>query len=198
MSTAYTKLISRDVTNVLSLSAAKEHLRILAADTAQDTLITACLNSAIKWAETRTERIYASTVYEIRIPASEATIVLPYPDFIEITKVEAMTASGTRSNLFVKTPASGTLSDYITVDDWLNPAEITVLEDNLPSDAVHLIITASFGLGAETPEDVQNAIKMLTTHFYDNPREVEVGRTANQVPMGADMILSMHHFKRFG
>ena len=197
MSSAYTKLISSSYSNVLSLDNAKDSLRIPRTDTEQDTLITSCLNAAIRFAETRTERIITESVFEIRIPAEAATIVLPFPDFLEITKVEEMDESNVRTDLFVKDPASGTLSDYLTLDDWLNPAEVTVIEDNLSSTAEYLIITASFGMGSSTPDDLLNAIKMMLNHFFDNPKEVEVGRIASQVPMGADTIFSLYQFKRF-
>jgi len=198
MSTAYTKLISSSTTNVLSLGAAKDSLRIPADDVAQDSLITTCLQAAVRFAEQRTERILSESVYQIRIPATQANIVLPYPDFILLTKLEAMTASGARTDLYTNNPASGNLADYITVDDWLNPAEITVLATNIPDTAVYYILTVSFGMGTSVPEDLLNAIKMMINHFFDNPSEVVLGRISTQVPMGADTIFGLHHFKRFG
>lgn len=189
MSTAYTKLISRTATNLISLSDAKGHLRIL--DNAQDAMVQTVLNAAIRYAETRTERLFATTVYEIRIPAEAGTIVLPYPDFKSVDEVKTQVIGA--DPVLVYNDQTGTLSDFITVDDWLNPAEITV-KDNA---ADFYIIKVTFGVD-EIAEDLEQAIKMMMTHFYDNPREVEVGRTANKVPMGADMILGMYEFKRYG
>lgn len=198
MSTAHIKQVSKDLTNVLTLSQAKAHLRIPDADTGQDSLITMCVNAGIRWAETRTERVISDTVFQIRIPAQAMTIVLPKPDFVEVTKLEATIPGAANETLYNKSDeVPSDLADYIEVDSWVNPAEITVITDNLPAGTEYLIITADFGMGDEVPEDLVNAIKMMMNHFFDNPREVEVGRTANHVPMGADMILGMYAFKQF-
>lgn len=198
MSTAHLKLISKNLTGIISLSEAKAHLRIPAALTDQDALITACTNAAIRFGETRTDRVIASTVYQIRIPAEAATVVLPIPDFKEVTKVEPMTGTTIGDALYDKSDeAPSDLTDYLQIDSWVNPAEITVITDNLPAGTEYLIITASFGMTAPFPEDLINAMKMMLTHFYDNPREVEVGRIASQVPMGAETIFGFYTFKAF-
>lgn len=197
MSTAHLKLISKNLTGIISLSEAKAHLRIPAALTDQDALITACTNAAIRFGETRTDRVIASTVYQIRIPAEAATVVLPIPDFKEVTKVEPMTGNTIGAVLYDQSEETGDLTDYLQIDSWVNPAEITVITDNLPAGTEYLIITASFGMTAPFPDDLINAMKMMLTHFYDNPREVEVGRIASQVPMGAETIFGFYTFKAF-
>lgn len=195
MQTAVTKLISKSPNNVMELSDAKDHLRILPGDTDQDTLVRACMNSAIQWAETRTERIFSDSVYQLRIVPEDMVLVLPITDFKEITKIETK-AGSTLTTVFEK-DQTGTLSNYVEVDDFLNPAELTISTANISSDVDYLIITASFGMTL-IPDDISAAIKLLLTHFYENTNEVSVGRTANQIPMGAETILAMNTFKRFG
>jgi hypothetical protein len=198
MSTAHLKLISKDLTNIISLSDAKAHLRIPAGLTDQDALITSCTNAAIRFGETRTDRVIAPTVYQIRIEAKAATIILPIPDFQEVTKVEAVIpGEATNQVLFNKIGPVGTLEDYVEVDSWLNPAELTVIEDDIPDGSTYLILTASFGMGSSLPQDLTNAMKMMLSHFFDNPREVEIGRIATQVPMGADTIFGFYTYKAF-
>lgn len=196
MTTAHLKLISKDLTGIISLSDAKAHLRIPVELTDQDSLVTACTNAAIRFAETRCDRVLAPSVYQIRIPAVSGTVILPIPDFVEVTKIEPVTGSTIGTKLYDKSDDTGDLTDYLQIDSWVNPAEITVLEDNLPEDVDYLILTASFGISSY-PEDLINAIKMMMTHFYDNPREVEVGRIVSQVPMGADTIFGFYTFKMF-
>lgn len=195
MQTAYTKLISKSFDSVMTLATAKEHLSLL--DTNKDSVVTACKNAAIAWAETRTERVITESVYEIRIEPDDVTIVLPLPDFIKITKLETVTA-GVKTVVYNEAGPVGNLSDYITVDDFPNPAEITVTTDNIADDVDYLIITASFGMGASVPEDISQAIKLLLGHFFQNPNEVVTGTIATQVPMGAEVILAMNAFKRYG
>jgi len=197
MSTAHLKLVTKDLTNIISLADAKAHLRIPAGLTDQDSLVTACTNAAIRFGETRTDRVIAPSVYQIRIPAKSGTIVLPIPDFVEVTKVEAVIPGQANQVLFDKSEEVGVLADYMEVDSWVNPAEITVTVDLLPANSEYLIITASFGMGSPIPQDLTNAMKMMLSHFFDNPREVEVGRIASQVPMGADTIFGFYTFKMF-
>ena len=201
MSTANLKLISKTLTSIISLAEAKAQLRIPADLTDQDTLVTSCINAAIRFAETRTDRVIAPSVYQIRIPATESTIILPIPDFIEVTKIEPMTDGVVGTKLYDKSDETGTLTDYLQIDSWVNPAEITVIEDDLPADTEYLIITASFGINVNGlsayPEDLKIAMQMMLTHFFNNPSEVEVGRIASQVPMGADTIFGFYTFKYF-
>ncbi len=197
MSTAHLKLISKDLTNIISLADAKAHLRIPAGLTDQDSLVTACTNAAIRFGETRTDRVIAPSVYQIRIPAKSGTIVLPIPDFVEVTKVEAVITGEANQVIYDKSEEVGELADYMEVDSWVNPAEITVTVDLLPANSQYLIITASFGMGSPIPQDLTNAMKMMLSHFFDNPREVEVGRIASQVPMGADTIFGFYTYKAF-
>lgn len=199
MQTAHLKLISRSYTDILTLANAKDHLRIPEGLTDQDGLIQSCIVAAIATAEARTEHIYGLATYQIRVAAQAADLVMPFPDFVRVSKVEAMDDTGALTTLFQKgtgqDPDTGTLSDYLTVDSWLEPAEISITGDNIPEDAEHLVFTIQFG-GGTIPEHVRQGIKMMLSHFYDNPREVEVGRTANQVPMGAETLFAMERFYR--
>jgi len=198
MQTAHTKLISKNYTGVLSLTNAKEHLRIPNADTSQDTLITACVNAAITTAEARTERLFSTSVYQIRIEPEDMTLVLPFPDYLDLTKVEAVSTAGVTTTLYQKSgPAIGTLADYLEVDSWLVPAEVTFITDDVPDLTRYLILTMTFGPNI-IPEHVLQAIKMLLGHYFDNPKAVVTGTIATELQMGVDRLLSMEHFKRFG
>lgn len=195
MSTAFTKLISKSFEEALPLSEAKSHLRFLPGDTSQDALVTAYLNAAIQWAETRTERNIAASVYQIRIEPMDGVLVLPLPDFVEITKLETIT-DGVKTVVYNKVGPVGTLSDYMEVDDFPNPAELTLTTDNLEDTVDYLLITASFGMDM-VPEDIKSAIKLLLGHLYRNESEVITGTITSQMPQGAETILSLNTFKRY-
>ena len=198
MQTAHTKLISKVFTDVLSIDDAKGHLRIPLANTDQDGLISSCMTAAITAAEARTERLFSTSVYQIRIEPEDMTLVLPFPDYLELTKVEAVSTTGVTSTLFLKgTPDTGTLADFLEVDSWVVPAEITFITDNVPELTRYLILTITFGTTL-IPEHVIQAIKMLIGHYFDNPKAVVTGTIATQLPLGAETLLAMEHFKRFG
>jgi len=196
MSIAHSKLISKSYDSVLSLAEAKDQLRLLESETDQDSLITACMVAAIATAESHTEHIYSDTIYQFRIEPSDITLELPYPDFVEITKVEAVIPDSSNQVLYNKTGPVGTLSDYIVVDDWVNPAELTISTDNVPETATYLILTCAFG--GQTPKDVLNGIKMMLAHYFDNPRAVVTGTIAIEVPQGPATIFHINRFYRFG
>lgn len=195
MQTVDTKLISKDYSGVISMAQAKDHLRILAED--QETLIQSCIDAAVSWAETRTERIFSKSIFQFRIQPEEVTLILPFPDFVKVSKVEAMIPGAPNQELYNETGPVGTLSDYLAIDDWVNPAEVSIVTDNLPADTSYILITAEFGV-SKLPKDLMQAMKMMLAHFFDNPNEVVVGSQVHHIPAGAEMILAMNAFKRFG
>lgn len=196
ITTAAIKFISSDSSGIISLDEAKAQLSIPVADTSEDGEIQDIIDDAIDYAQERVERILSPSVYEARIPADTAVAILPYPDFQEITKVVATFESAADQTLFLK-DTTGTLSEYIKVDDWEVPAKLTVIEDGIPADAEYLIITLSMGM-TTVDASIKRGIKMLIRHWYDNRSEVEVGRTANHVPVGAERIFDLKRFYRFG
>lgn len=185
METAQFKLISQEYSNILSLSAAKAHLRLDPEDDTEDESISAYLHAAINTAENLTERILALTVYELRIKPSHLKMTLPYPGFVSVTSVRAV--GPTPQEL---TP----IEDYIKTDDWMDPATVEVLD--YPADAEYLILRMTFAT-SPMPANILQGIKMVLGHYYDNRNEVEIGRIATQIPMGAKAIFHMNRYQRF-
>lgn len=195
MSIAF-KLLSRSTTGVLSLADAKDHLRIPQADASQDGLINAYISAAIQTAEDDTERKIALSSYQFRIPAIIMSMDLPYQEFIEITKLSSLDADGVATVLFEK-EVTGTLSTYITPDTYTVPPRL-IIKDAIPTDADYYLIEASFGMTSSLiPASIIQGIKMVLYHYYDNNSAVEVGRTANEVPLGAKSLFHVNRFMRF-
>lgn len=182
---AHLKLISFSSESILSVQDAKDHLRIVREDDSENDQILGYINAAISTAEDFTERKIFDSVYDLRIPAQLNTFSLPYPGFKRLVSVKSLDENNQETELN---------NDAISVDDWADPAVITVNE--YPIGSVYLVIRMEMGLNIMPPSLLQG-IKMVLAHYYDNRHEVEVGRTANQVPMGAKSLFHMNRFQRF-
>jgi hypothetical protein len=193
MSIAF-KLLSKSTTGILSLDDAKDHLRIPLADTSQDGLIDAYILAAIQTAEDSTERKIGLSKYQFRIPAKAMSMDLPYQEFIEITKLSSLDEAGLETLLFEK-EVTGTLSTYIQPDPYTVPPML-ILKEVIPVGAEYYLIEATFGMDL-IPASIIQGIKMVLYHYYDNNSAVEVGRTANEVPLGAKSLFHVNRFMRF-
>jgi hypothetical protein len=195
MSIAF-KLLSKSTTGILSLDDAKDHLRIPLADTSQDGLIDAYISAAIQTAEDDTERKIGLSKYQFRIPAKAMSMDLPYQEFIEITKLSSLDEAGVATLLFEK-DVTGDLSTYIQPDPYTVPPKL-ILKEVIPVGAEYYLIEATFGMDISLiPPSIIQGIKMVLYHYYDNGSAVEVGRTANEVPLGAKSLFHVNRFMRF-
>jgi hypothetical protein len=193
MSIAF-KLLSKSTTGILSLDDAKDHLRIPLSDNSQDGLIDAYISAAIQTAEDDTERKIGLSKYQFRIPAKVMEMDLPYQEFIEITKLSSLDEAGVATLLFEK-DGSGDLATYIQPDPYTVPPML-ILKEVIPVGAEYYLIEATFGMDL-IPASIIQGIKMVLYHYYDNNSAVEVGRTANEVPLGAKSLFHVNRFMRF-
>lgn len=192
------KLLSRSTTGVLSLADAKDHLRIPQADDSQDGLINAYISAAIQTAEDETERKIGLSKYQFRIPAIIMSMGLPYQEFIEITKLSQIDENQVVTELYNSTDDAITvLNQYILPDPYSVPPQL-IIKDSIPTDAEYYLIEATFGMDTSLiPASIIQGIKMVLYHYYDNNSAVEVGRTANEVPLGAKTLFHVNRFMRF-
>lgn len=186
------KPISKSFTDLIDINDAKDHLRFAEDDNSQNDMILAYLTAAVSTAEFMTERILALTVFRTKLEASDMTVQLPYCEFNRILNVTAFPG-----NEVLYTTETGTLSDYITIDEWTLPTSITLITANLPTGTTHLIIEMEFGGVSHITESLKQAIKMVLYHYFQNPNAVEVGRIATEVPIGAKSLFHLNRFMRF-
>jgi hypothetical protein len=195
MSIAF-KPLSKSTTGILSLDDAKDHLKIPLADTSQDGLIDSYISAAIQTAEDSTERKIGLSKYQFRIPAKVMEMDLPYQEFIEITKLSSLDKDLVPTLLFEK-DVTGDLSTYIQPDPYTVPPML-ILKEVIPVGAEYYLIEATFGMDISLiPFSIIQGIKMVLYHYYDNGSAVEVGRTANEVPLGAKSLFHVNRFMRF-
>ena len=195
------KTITPPTTEPVTLQEVKDHLRIVHDD--EDDLIESYKIAARKhieftltWRALITQELQLSldsfppraTYYSpYFIKAKNDEIVLPYPPVQEIVSITYKDKDGTETTI----PAD----DYI-VDTDSEPARIVPApgeswptEDLYPLGAVKIKFKAGYG---DTKEDVPNelrqAILMLTAHFYENREQVVIGATVADLPMAIDAL----------
>ena len=156
----------------ITLAEAKAHLRIDAADTAEDSAITGFIQAAREYCETYQQRQYltATRVHQLdRFPMStrgESRIVLlPYPPLLAITSIVYVDSAGATQTL-----ASG---NYL-VDAVSQPGRIAPSYSNYwPSTrqqigAVTITYTCGYGAAADVPQRVKQAMLLGVGSMWEN------------------------------
>lgn len=57
---------------------------------------------------------------------------------------------------------------------------------------VRFTMTAGFGGADDVPEDLKLGMKFLTAHWFEHREAVVIGQSANEMPMGASMLITPH------
>jgi uncharacterized phiE125 gp8 family phage protein len=160
----------------LSLSAAKEHLRV--DHTTDDNTITAYLRAAFDMAERRTGRAYreqTAVLYLDEFPSTDDPIYLPRPPLRAITSIQYTDTSGNAqtlaSNLFEMVPAA-VPGQVIPVNGQSWPSALA-----RPGS---VRITFACGNAAKCPDVVLNAVRLEIDHLYHEHTPVESVRISDR------------------
>ncbi|MCT8506142.1 head-tail connector protein [Chromohalobacter moromii] len=186
---------------MIELADAKLHLRLIDsrddADsyTAEDTLIQALIDAAVRYAENHTQaRIASPTVSKVLdgFPAQDGAIELPWSPVIAIESLEYVDPEGVEQTLDASTlrldtrPIMPTLSPQYG-SDW--PRTIDEPES----------VTISATVGYETiPPDIRVALLLLVGHWYENREQVITGAITSEVPMGVAALLAPYRIHAVG
>lgn len=150
--------------------------------TAEDALVENCIRSALAHAEKWAGAAFQSQIWELvldEFPSSE--IEIPYGPVLSITSVKYIDGDG----------AEQTTTDYeidLTPSDkaWVIPTE----DWPTTMDTANAV-TVRFVAGDAPPDDVRQAILLLTEHFYDN-RAASSGEDVKAIPFGVFDLLNLH------
>lgn len=188
-----------DNSALLSLSAAKQHLRVDNDDSEFDAVIAGMIAAAIETLDGRDgwlRRALASQIWETRLAAFPAEIELPLPPLIELQSVKYYDPMGTLQTLatteYETVGAGGFGKGRVllkTGKSW--PATDARAEAVIVRFRAGYIDTiASPPMGA-LPAPILMAIKKHVAHLFDN-REIQLGReeSRNSQPFGYDALLA--------
>lgn len=171
---------------MIDLATAKQHLRVETAD--EDALIGVYLGAAKAAVETSTSRIlearivtqtvagFAGADSPIRLwwgPVSGA-VTIAYDDSNGVTQALA-------DYRLVEGPSARVLPAY---------GEIWPVAQAGPG-TVRLSYTAGYAVN-EVPPELDQAVLLLTAHFYANREAVVAGAGASEMPVGVEAILSRY------
>lgn len=170
----------------VTLAEIKAHCEVTRDD--QDDMLTAMAVGARQWCEEYTHRAFLEQTWTLTLDSFEYITRIPRPrlisvDSITYTGTDAATATLDASNYTVTGSEPGML--VVTYGmTWPN------LLPNTPG-VVSITFTAGYGTAASSvPQQIKDAVLMLTAHRYDHRSPVEDAPTLVEAPMTVKSMLN--------
>lgn len=157
------KLITAPETEPVTLAQTKEHLRIPADDTTEDTHIETLIKSARQRAEHLTGRAFITQTWEMILPGFTLDAVpLPMGEVQSVTSVAYVDSEGENQTL------AGTIINRTTMPMSLCPAVSTRWPRTQRGHPAPVTIryVAGYGDADAVPEDIKSAILMLVADLH--------------------------------
>lgn len=195
-------LVTPPATEPLTLQEALDHLR-LEQDAPDAALVTALIQAAREYAETRTARQFITATWRLTLdrfpcrsytdwgswPDARAKISLPRPPLQSVSSVAYLDPSGA--------PQTWATDQYVV----LAPAQIQALPGQIypalgvayPAtaarpDAVTITFVAGYGAASAVPRAIKQALLLLIGAWYEQ-REAVVAGQVTEVPLAVDALL---------
>jgi uncharacterized phiE125 gp8 family phage protein len=175
------KVITPPTTEPITLSEAKEHLRVTETD--EDTLINNLIIAAREYCEEYTGRALAAQTVEAYFDYFAEKMPLPRPPLVSVTSVKYKDSAGTEVTLTANT-------DYLVDTDSVIGQIARPYSVNWPSFTPYPInpIKVRYQAGyTSLPKAIHQAILMLIGHWYAN-REA-VGDVGGEVAKAVTSLL---------
>ena len=185
------KLITAAAAEPISLTEAKNHLRITSTD--DDSLISAIIKAARQSAESITRRSLASQVFEMALDDfPEEEIILPIPPVESVTNIKYKDSDGIETTwesskyIFYNSEPAKIIPAYGEVFPSFTP---------YPVGAVRIRFVAGYktdGTDASLiiPDAIKHALLLLIGSFYENREDLlSKGHIPKSLPFGVDALL---------
>lgn len=185
--TGYLTQTSAPATGIVTLTEAKEHLRV--DDTSEDTLINTLILAASSAAQEMAGKALVSQSWQWQTAQPTGRVSLPMFPIETIDAITYQDADDATQSL--------TVSDFRLFGDQ-NSAAIEPKDGiSWPSmharpDALSITFTAGFGDISTVPDTLKTAALLLIAHWFENRMAVSVGKTANAVPMGVQYLIEQN------
>ena len=179
------KLVTAPTEEPVSLADAKLHLRV--DGTTDDTLITALIVAARKWAEEYTGRQFVTATWDWFLDGFCPSFSVPLPPLQSVTSIKYLDTTGTEQTL---------ASSTYRVDAVSEPGRIALdYGKSWPSthpviNAVTVRFVAGYGAAAAVPEPIRQAILILIGELYEQRQESIIGNIQSSVPFGVRALLT--------
>ncbi len=184
------EVVTAPMVEPLTTAEAKAHLRVDLSD--EDALIDAAVLAARVYVENNTRlKLITQTVKITRTGFQGAMFRIPVFPVQEITQVQykqssdgALTTWGASNYQLVKSIKPYHLAPAYGLT-WP-----TVRSDY---DSVEVTVAAGFGdASTDIPGDILAAVKLMTSHFYENRQNEVAGTIVSKLSVGADRLLAPH------
>lgn len=185
-------IVTPPATEPITSTEAKAHLRV--DDTASDTLITALIPAARQYAEDYLQRGLITQTLRLSLDVFPADVIEVYPSLQSVTSIKYTDTDGVLQ--------TWDIANYL-VDTYSTPGRITPAYGvEFPStrtqmNAVEVVFVAGYGAADDVPQAIKQALLLLIGHWYENREAVNVGGTANELPLAIDALLAPYRYLRF-
>lgn len=176
-------LITGAASYPITVAEAKANGRIEVSE--EDTLIEGLIAAATAYAERVTGMAFIEQTWEdVRDRFPSGPIVIDLGPVTEVVSVKYIDADGDEQTIAAE--------DY-TVDTVSRSGRVYSYAAWPATKAdTYSTVRVRFTTGGGAPDDVKQAILLLTEHWYENRASVVVDGTATSVPMATDMLLGLH------
>ena len=169
----------------ITTAEAKSHLNVTTSD--DDTYIDALVAASRQKTESYLNRSLITQTWNLYLNTFETKIILPRAPIQSVSSVKYIDADGVEQTLS---------TDVYTVDTDAEPGQIYLAYDQSWPDirtmekAVNVEYIAGYGLAADVPQLIKQAMLLLVGHYYERREETIVGTTISTVPMAYEPLLS--------
>ena len=194
------QLITPPDEDAITLAEAKEYLRIDTDD--EDADIRRMLNAATTEAQRTTDRPFVTATYQLGLngfpyngcSAFPGRIEFPNAPLQSITSIKYTDTDGNEQTVDAADYIVNTAGQPGFVDPAFGTAWPTA---QLIADSVRIVFVCGYGDdGSYLPEDLSYAIKLMTSHFYEN-REIVSTDSMTEVPYTWKSIMAQYSIPEF-
>jgi uncharacterized phiE125 gp8 family phage protein len=175
----------------VSLTDAKAHLRVDIDD--DDDFISGLIAAARQYTETTTRRAFISQTWRLSLdnwPAGDE-IELPKPPLASVSSIVYKDADGAST--------TWATSNYI-VDTDSEPGRIVLANGAswptvslYPVNPIQITFVAGYGAaGSSVPQYLRQAVKLLVSHWYENPEATKEGSALQEIPFGVESLIYLN------
>lgn len=182
-------LVTAPTVEPVTVAEAKVHCAVSRDD--HDDLIERLITAARQACEAATRRALCTQTWDLTLPGwpdddRRARIYLPLPPLVSVTSITYLDAAGDEQTIDdatykVRAGSPGIVS--------LRNGELwpSVLDED---DPITIRFVAGYGVAANVPATLKQAMLLLVGHWYEHPEAVVTGTIATELPLAVKSLLA--------
>lgn len=186
------KIVTQVLTEPVSLSEARKHLRIEAfgspAKHPDDRYVEGLIAASREWCEQYTRRALATQTVDYALNGFPEVIELPLAPLQSVTSITYLDQAGTSQTL----STSVYYIDYFDSKIYLNSNQVWPATSNRENSVIVEYVAGYDEEDTPLPNPIKSAILLLVGSFYENRQEDQMAGTRvsfNSLPMGVYNLL---------